>query len=115
MTTHASAAQIMRELLEGPVTRSALVRWRRQQFLAKDGFGFYFGLFDSFPAARAWLPPNPEFNNDALATEYVEVRNPTGICQACGDECALHKAQHSQDCAAACRRCAEACLRMANR
>ena len=74
MTTHASAAQIMRELLEGPVTRSALVRWRRQQFLAKDGFGFYFGLFDSFAAARAWLPPNSEFNNDALATEYIEVR-----------------------------------------
>ncbi|VTU41287.1 hypothetical protein H4CHR_06022 [Variovorax sp. PBS-H4] len=74
MTTHASAAQIVRELLEGPVTRSALVRWRRKQFLGKDGFGFYFGLFDSFAAARAWLPPNPEFNNEALATEYVEVR-----------------------------------------
>ena len=74
MTAHASAAQIMRELLEGPVTRPALLRWRRQQFLAKAGFGFYFGVFDSFAAARAWLPPNPEFNNDALATEYVEVR-----------------------------------------
>jgi putative methyltransferase (TIGR04325 family) len=74
MTTHASAAQIMRELLEGPVTRSALLRWRRQQFLAKEGFGFYFGVFDSFAAARAWLPPSPEFNHDALATEYVEVR-----------------------------------------
>jgi putative methyltransferase (TIGR04325 family) len=74
MTTHASAAQIIRELLEGPVTRPALVRWRRQQFLAKNGLGFYFGLFDSFAAARASLPPGPEFNNDALASEYVEVR-----------------------------------------
>ena len=74
MPAHANVAQIMRELLEGPVTRSALMRWRRQQFLAKEGFGFYFGLFDSFAAARAWLPPNPEFNNEALATEYVEVR-----------------------------------------
>ena len=74
MTTHASAAQIIREFLEGPVTRPALVRWRRHQFLAKEGHGFYFGLFDSFRAARAWLPSNPEFNNEALATEYVEVR-----------------------------------------
>jgi putative methyltransferase (TIGR04325 family) len=74
MTAPANVAQIVRELLEGPVTRSALLRWRRQQFLAKEGFGFYFGLFDSFAAARAWLPPNLGFNNDALATEYVEVR-----------------------------------------
>jgi len=72
MTAHASAAQIVRELLEGPLTRPALLRWRRQQFLAKEGFGFYFGLFDSFAAARAWLPPNPGFNTDALATEFVE-------------------------------------------
>jgi putative methyltransferase (TIGR04325 family) len=74
MTTHASPAQIVRELLEGPVTRPALLGWRRRQFLAKEGFGFYFGLFDSFRAARAWLPPSPEFNHDALATEHIEVR-----------------------------------------
>jgi len=72
--THASAAQIMRELLEGPVARPALLRWRRQQFLAKEGFGFYFGVFESFAAAREWLPPNPGFNHDTLTTEYVEVR-----------------------------------------
>jgi len=53
MTAHAKVAQIMRELLEGPVARPALLRWRRQQFLAKEGFGFYYGLFDSFAAARA--------------------------------------------------------------
>jgi len=74
MAAQASTAQIIRQLLEGPVARPALLRWRRKHFLAKEGFGFYFGLFDSFAAARACLPPTPEFNNDALATEFVEVR-----------------------------------------
>ncbi|MDM0107640.1 methyltransferase, TIGR04325 family [Variovorax sp. J22R24] len=72
--SHASAAQIVRELLEGPVTRPALLRWRRRQFLAKAGTSLYFGVFDSFAAARERLPPSPEFNNEQLATEYVEVR-----------------------------------------
>ena len=49
MTAHASTAQIMREQLEGPVA-----------------------------AARASLPSNPDFNNDALATEYVDVRTRAG-------------------------------------
>jgi hypothetical protein len=35
------------------------------------------------------------------------------ICQACGNECAKHKAQHCQDCAKACHRCAEECRKMA--
>lgn len=72
--THQSASQVVREFLEGPLTRPALLLWRRKQFLSREGHGFYFGLFDSFEAARAWLPKNPEFGQDALATEYVDVR-----------------------------------------
>src|SRR5690348_18407585 len=29
------------------------------------------------------------------------------ICEVCGHECAKHEAQHCQDCARACHRCAE--------
>jgi len=71
---HASAVQVVRDILEGPITRPALMRWRRRKFLSRDGFGSYFGLFDSFAAARQWLPPNPEFNLDALAQEYIDIR-----------------------------------------
>lgn len=35
------------------------------------------------------------------------------ICQACGDECATHEADHCQECARACHHCAEECRRMA--
>lgn len=35
------------------------------------------------------------------------------VCQACGEECAKHKADHCQACAEACRRCADECRRMA--
>ncbi|MGJ7497380.1 methyltransferase, TIGR04325 family [Variovorax sp. RT4R15] len=72
--THQSASQVVREFLEGPLTRPALLLWRRRQFLSREGHGFYFGLFDSFNAAREWLPKSPEFNCDALAEEYVNVR-----------------------------------------
>ncbi|MDM0003097.1 methyltransferase, TIGR04325 family [Variovorax sp. J22P240] len=72
--SHASAAQIVRELLEGPVTRPALLRWRRKQFFATEGTGFYFGVFEDFMTARRHLPTNPEFNNEELAAEYVELR-----------------------------------------
>lgn len=53
----------------------------------------------------------------ARGSEYATAicRLCADICQACGDEFAMHKAQHRQDCAAAGHRCAEACLRMANR
>lgn len=71
---HTSAAQAVHAFLEGPLTRPALMRWRRRQFLSEEGFGAYFGLFDSFAAARAWLPTNPGFNLGALAAEYVNVR-----------------------------------------
>ncbi|GER12774.1 methyltransferase, TIGR04325 family [Variovorax boronicumulans] len=72
--THSSASQVVRQILEGPVTRPALLRWRRQQFLSEAGFGSYFGVFDSFAQARDWLPASPEFDHAALAAEYVDVR-----------------------------------------
>jgi len=71
---YASASQVVRQILEGPVTRPALQRWRRRQFFSEAGFGSYFGLFKNFTEARDWLPANPEFDDAALATEYVNVR-----------------------------------------
>jgi putative methyltransferase (TIGR04325 family) len=71
---HASAIGAVRDFLEGPLTRPALMQWRRRQFRAEEGFGSYFGLFDSFAAAREWLPRNPGFNLGALSAEYVDVR-----------------------------------------
>lgn len=35
------------------------------------------------------------------------------ICQACGDECARHEAEHCKTCAAACHKCADECAAMA--
>ena len=72
--THPSVSRIIRELLEGPLTRPALLRWRRKHFLAGQGYGFYFGVFDSFRAAREWLPSSPEFDEEALAAEFINVR-----------------------------------------
>lgn len=71
---YASAAQMVREFLEGPLTRPALMHWRQQHFLSEGGAAFYFGVFDSFASARRWLPASSEFNADALQKEYVEVR-----------------------------------------
>jgi len=71
---YASTARMVREFLEGPLTRPALMHWRQKQFLSADGASFYFGVFDSFASARRWLPASPEFDADALQKEYVEVR-----------------------------------------
>ncbi|VTU44700.1 methyltransferase, TIGR04325 family [Variovorax sp. RA8] len=73
MTT--GLTQTVRDLLEGPITRPALLRWRRQQFLSPlQGAGAYFGVYESFDEARACLPKNPEFDHEALAAEYVTIR-----------------------------------------
>lgn len=72
---YATASQVVRQILEGPVARPALVRWRRHQFFSPIGFGSYFGLFKSFSEARAWLPVSPEFDHAALADEYINVRS----------------------------------------
>ncbi|MGJ3700439.1 methyltransferase, TIGR04325 family [Variovorax sp. AFSI2.2] len=71
---YSSASQVVRQILEGPVTRPALQRWRRQRFFSEAGFGSYFGVFNSFEEARDWLPTGPEFDHAALAEEYVNVR-----------------------------------------
>lgn len=71
---YSSASQVVRQILEGPVTRPALQRWRRQLFFSEAGFGSYFGLFKNFAEAREWLPANPEFDQAALAAEYVNIR-----------------------------------------
>jgi len=71
---YSSASQVVRQILEGPVTRPALLRWRRRQFFSEAGFASYFGVFNDFAQARDWLPANPEFDHAALAAEYVNVR-----------------------------------------
>jgi len=71
---YSSASQVVRQILEGPVTRPALLRWRRRQFFSEAGFAGYFGIFKDFSEARDWLPDNPEFDHAALAAEYVNVR-----------------------------------------
>ena len=35
------------------------------------------------------------------------------VCQACGEECGKHQADHCQACSRACMKCAEECRRMA--
>ena len=65
---------LLRHLLEGPVTRPALMRWRHKQFLSADGFASYSGVFHSFEQARQSLPDSPEFDEEALTQEYVSVR-----------------------------------------
>lgn len=69
-----SPVEIVRRILDEPLVRPAHLQWRRRQFLSRDGHGSHFGVFDSFKAARAWLPPSPEFDHAALAAEYVDVR-----------------------------------------
>lgn len=71
---YSGAPQIVRQILEGPVARPALQRWRRRRFFSEAGFAGCFGLFKSFAEARSSLPPSPEFDHAALAAEYVDVR-----------------------------------------
>jgi putative methyltransferase (TIGR04325 family) len=66
--------QLVRGFLEGPLTRSLLMRWRQRHFLSSDGFGCYFGAFASFEEARRYLPPSPEFDAEALTEEHISVR-----------------------------------------
>ena len=68
------AAQVLRRILEGPLTRPALQRWRRRRFFSAMGFAGYFGVFEDFAQARGWLPTSPEFDHAALAAEYVDIR-----------------------------------------
>lgn len=40
---HSSASQVVRQILEGPVTRPTLLPWRRRQFVSEAGFAGHFG------------------------------------------------------------------------
>lgn len=71
---YSTPTQLVRKLLEGPVTRPALMQWRLRQFLSPEGFATHFGLFGSFAEARKFLPPSPEFDEEALTEEYASVR-----------------------------------------
>ena len=66
--------QLARKALELPVLRPAQMHWRHQEFLLPSAHAAYFGVFEDFTQARASLPPSREFDNPALAREYVEVR-----------------------------------------
>lgn len=68
-----SLRDVLFRLKDKPLVRPVYLRWKRGQFLSPDGYCAYFGLFDSFVAARAWLPPNPEFDHEPLAAPYVNV------------------------------------------
>ena len=69
-----SPVGILRRILDEPLVRPVYMQWRRRHFLSREGHGAYFGVFDSFAAARASLPRSPEFDFAALAAEYVNVR-----------------------------------------
>lgn len=68
--TMLSSARRLRQLLGVPI-RPAWVRLKRKQFFTPEGFCDYFGVFESFDAARAWLPRNQEFDHPPLAQGYV--------------------------------------------
>lgn len=62
-----------------PLKRLPLIRtWRDRRraawFLSDEGFTSSYGVFSSFAEARAWLPPSCEFDQEALADEYLQVR-----------------------------------------
>jgi putative methyltransferase (TIGR04325 family) len=69
-----SPVDVVRPFPDEPRVRPAQLQWRRRQFLSRDGDGAHFGVFDSFKAARAWLPNSPDLDDSALS-EYVDVRS----------------------------------------
>jgi len=66
-----NSARRLRQLLDVPI-RPARLRLKRKQFFTPEGFCDYFGVFESFDAARAWLPRNREFDHPELAQGYVD-------------------------------------------
>lgn len=65
---------VLREMKDMPSVRRLRDRLHRARFLSPAGFASHYGVFDSFEHARAWLPPSPEFDQHALAAEYVNER-----------------------------------------
>src|SRR5215207_2613531 len=70
-----SPAEVVHRVRDEPLVRSAHLQWQRRQFLPRSGHDCHFGVFDSFKAARAWLPPTPGLDQAALAAEYVDARS----------------------------------------
>lgn len=66
------AVQLVRKVLDCPIVEPAWVRWKHRQFLSEHSACF--GVFNDFAEARASLPPSREFDDPALAKDYVEVR-----------------------------------------
>lgn len=58
----------------GVLARPVRMRRRRRRFLSRFAHSAYFGVFKDFTEARAFLPPSREFDDAALAKDYVEVR-----------------------------------------
>ncbi|MEJ8847976.1 methyltransferase, TIGR04325 family [Variovorax rhizosphaerae] len=69
-----SPLRIVRNAFGDSLFRPNVIRQSRDHFLSPQGMGSHFGVFDSFAAARDWLPPSPEFDLDVLAVEYIRVR-----------------------------------------
>ncbi|MDM0084953.1 methyltransferase, TIGR04325 family [Variovorax sp. J31P179] len=70
----ARAVRAVRGLFDGPLARPVLPQWTVEHFLSGQGAGFHYGVFGTFEQARAWLPASKEFENAALATEYLASR-----------------------------------------
>ncbi|MDM0035358.1 methyltransferase, TIGR04325 family [Variovorax sp. J22P271] len=62
----------LRQLPNAPVLRSVLLRLKSEEFHTPAGFCKYFGVFECFDAARAWLPRNEGFDNAALVRGYQQ-------------------------------------------
>ena len=68
--TMLNAARRLRRLLDGPLFRPVLLRLKRKEFFSPKGFCECFGVFESFDAARSWLPSSDQFDHPALAQGY---------------------------------------------
>ena len=75
MTAGSAAGAGLRERIKTlPLVRD----WRRRRavahFLSREGFASCYGVFADFGEARRFLPPNKEFDDEALARMYVDQR-----------------------------------------
>ncbi|MEJ7688573.1 MAG: methyltransferase, TIGR04325 family [Variovorax sp.] len=61
-------------MLDRPFAPSVPTKDPLPDFFSKESYGRHSGVFSSFAYARASLPPGPEFDREALAEEYVDVR-----------------------------------------
>ncbi len=69
-----SPLRSVRRILDRPFAPPAPSELQQPDFLSKESYGAHSGVFENFEQARASLPPGPEFDREALAAEYVDVR-----------------------------------------